>query len=557
MPITLGQNCPTVPADDSLSSALIEAMADGFSVLDASGCHLRVNEALCAMTGFDRSALVGRGPPHPYWPPEEMPRIAKAFEDMEAGGSGPYELIFMRKDGTRFPVRVNPASIERGGVLNYFATVTDLTEQKRREAEVADLQKLVETMMEGGDLATWDWHLVDGWARVSDSYFTLLGYAPGEWDVSYETWAERVHPDDIGEADQNMQALISDEVRLYEAEHRMRAADGSWRWMHARGYVTERTADGKPARVTGTQQNIDAVRSQQDQLRQLQSMEVLGQLTGGIAHDFNNLLSILRANVDLLSMDLEGDARELVDELSEALDRATELPRSLLRHARRAPSQREPVVVESFLNASRHVLRTALSSGIRLEVARGTGLAAIEVDPGALQSALLNLVINARDALARGGTIRVGCRRESVDEAEAGAQGVAPGSYVVLSVEDDGPGMTPDVLARATEPLFTTKSDEDGTGLGLPMVDRVAREAGGFLRLHSAPGEGTTAELRFPAVVQSDLPREHRPPGRTRVLRGTERVLVVDDEGSLARATQRGLRSLGYAVSIATDPAAR
>jgi len=538
--------------DEKLASFLLEAMADGFSVLREDGAHRLVNPAFCRMVGFTKEELIAGGPPpHPYWPEEHMPDILRAFEEMEAGKDVRARLIFCKKDGTRFPVMVHPATAKVRGETLHFATVQDLTEIEARARREEELRALVETMIRAGDLATWVWNLQDGTSTVSDSYFTVLGYAPGAWEPGYDTWASLIHPDDLPATEASMQGLLAHEDRLYDTEHRMRDANGQWRWVLVRGYVTEWDEAGGPTRITGTMQDIHRLKTQELKLRQFEKMEVLGQLTGGIAHDFNNILTTLAGNLGLLEMSAEGEQKELVSEMHEGVRRAESLVQSLLRYARRKSKGLVSTELHAFLERTEKVLRTAVPEPITLRLEHGDGELGARCDVDALENALLNLVVNARDACGPGGTIVIRTGRRVVSEEEASGLDTTPGEYAFVAVCDDGPGMSPEVKRRALEPLFTTKSEGTGTGLGLSMVQRAMRDAGGFVGIESEFGRGATVTLHLPAA--SATPSLHAR-AEDATLAGSESLLLVDDEEGLLRVMAAGLRALGYDVTTCASP---
>jgi PAS domain S-box-containing protein len=542
-------------AGAAFTAELIESIADGVSVVDETGTPILVNEAFCAMTGYPREELMSGAPmSFPYWPPEEREAIARAFEGMLAGDHGPFELVFARKSGERFPCRVAPGQTSIDGRTLYIATVRDLSEERQREARVEELARLVDTMLTAGDLATWEWHLVEDRVTVSDSWYTALGEVPGPRTITTGTLVERVHPDDFAATQREIEGLLANQVRLYEVEHRLRMADGEHRWFLARGFITERDPDGKPLRIGGTNPNIHQLKLQEEHLRQFQKMDVLGQLVGGIAHDFNNVLAVLQANLGLLRFDALPEQHELLADMGDAVHRASNLTRSLLRYARKEQPETEPVDVASFVRSAKSVLSTATSSVVRLRLELDEAGGTIAVEPTALENALLNLVVNARDASreVEDATVTVSTGHRAVSPAEAVELGCRPGPYVRVTVADEGVGMTGEVRRRATEPLFTTKGA--GTGLGLSMVQRFVRDAGGFLHIDSAPGEGTRVTLGFPRTVDSR--HSSRAPAvspRERPER-LEAVLVVDDDDALVRSLSAGLEALGYRVLGAHAP---
>jgi PAS domain S-box-containing protein len=297
----------------------------------------------------------------------------------------------------------------------------------------------------------------------------------------------------------------------------------------------------------------------QSQLLQAQNMQVVGQLTGGIAHDFNNLLTIILANLGILADEIVGETdaypRELLDDALSAARDGAELTHRLLAFSRKQPLQVKRVDINEFLrNVSRFLQRT-LTENVELRINLGNEVPPVLVDPGQLENALLNLVINARDAMPAGGTLTVETTRERValDEA-APVPDLAPGDYVMIAVRDSGIGMSPEHMERAIEPFFTTKERGKGSGLGLSMVYGFAKQSGGDLLLRSTVGQGTTVSMLLPqaALTLEEGDAEPTPPNAPR---GSERVLLVEDEPRVRKLAKRSLLGLGYRVMEAENAA--
>jgi PAS domain S-box-containing protein len=290
----------------------------------------------------------------------------------------------------------------------------------------------------------------------------------------------------------------------------------------------------------------------EEQLSHAQRLEAVGQLTGGVAHDFNNLLTVVSGNLQILEDELADrpSAREIISSALRAVGRGAELTRKLLAFAGRlrlAPRASEPVKLLEELGS---MLRRTLGETINLEISCPPEIPEVFVDPGQLDNALVNLALNSRDAMPRGGDLVISARRELVDESEGGSD-LAAGDYVVFSVRDSGLGMTQDVLARAFEPFFTTKEHGKGSGLGLSMVYGFVKQSGGHLTVESQLGYGTRIDLHLPAV------KPH--PGKTAAAatpaaaRGSESILVVEDEADVRDIAVTFLRSLGYKVIATSD----
>ncbi|MEJ1158281.1 ATP-binding protein [Prosthecomicrobium sp. N25] len=323
------------------------------------------------------------------------------------------------------------------------------------------------------------------------------------------------------------------------------------------GQVRNRTRDLTEANARLMEEMAER-RKVEDQLRQSQKMEAVGQLTGGIAHDFNNLLAIITGSLHLLKRRLDRGDHEAVSRYLEAAmegaGRAATLTQRLLAFARRQPLAPEAVDPNRLIAGMSELLRRTLGEAIRVETVLGGGLWRTWSDPNQLENALLNLAVNARDAMPEGGRLTIETANFDLDRRYAADNpGVTPGQYVMIAVTDTGTGMPPEVAEKAFDPFFTTKPTGQGTGLGLSQVYGFIRQTGGHVKIYSEPGDGTTVRLYLPrhfGAAEVETPVEPRP---VEGARGTETVLVVEDEAQVRRVSVDALRELGYRVHEAAD----
>jgi PAS domain S-box-containing protein len=314
-------------------------------------------------------------------------------------------------------------------------------------------------------------------------------------------------------------------------------------------------SDGASNRLIGSVRDItDRVRAE-DRLRESQRMEAIGQLTGGVAHDFNNLLQVIRGNLELLQRSVEGDERGEA-RLKNAIfgaERAAQLTRQLLAFARRQPLEPKVVNLSRLVSDMADLLRRTLGEAIEVETVVAGGLWNTIADPAQVESALLNLALNARDAMSGAGRLTVEITNAVLDEIYAReARDVAPGQYVMLAVTDTGEGMSEDVRARVFEPFFTTKGDGKGTGLGLSMVYGFVKQSSGHIQIYSEPGHGTTVKIYLPRSRQAEAAPQPPPPPEDAVDRGRT-ILVVEDEEAVREAAVAMLDELGYRCLEAAD----
>ncbi|EFH12222.1 histidine kinase famiy protein [Teichococcus cervicalis] len=323
--------------------------------------------------------------------------------------------------------------------------------------------------------------------------------------------------------------------------------------------------DGRLRYFFGSQLDVSRRRDAEDALRQAQKMEALGQLTGGIAHDFNNLLQVMLGYLDLMGHGLtqpQLDRARLtrgVENVRGAVGRATTLTQQLLAFARKQRLEGRTLNLNNLLDGVRDMAHHTLGEAITLELRPAPGLWNCRIDPTQAEVALLNLLINARDAMPaqHAGHVRIATRNETLDQEQASRFGeLMPGGYVALEIHDNGGGIPGEILSRVMDPFFTTKEEGRGTGLGLSMVYGFARQSGGTLRIASREGEGTTVTLYFPALGEEDRPVQ---PRALRVMDrpGTETILVVDDRPDVAELAREILQDFGYRILVAHNgPAA-
>ncbi|MBI3512877.1 MAG: MASE4 domain-containing protein [Proteobacteria bacterium] len=386
--------------------------------------------------------------------------------------------------------------------------------------------------------------------RVSPSVAAILGYRPEEWIG--RNGADFVHPDDL--------ERTRAEMRVARRGRRMRNFET--RYVHKNGRAVTMAWTGvwsePDQRHFFTGRDMTERIAAEEQLRQSQKMEAIGQLTGGLAHDFNNLLLVIMGNLGLLReiRSEDQDADELVREALDAARRGAELTRSLLAFARRQPLQPKRADMNELVTEITALLRRTLGERIEIALDLSPDAWPVVVDPIQLEAALANLATNARDAMPKGGRLSVVTANRQLDADYASQHAdVTPGDYAMVQVSDTGTGMPPDVLTRVFEPFFTTKGRGEGTGLGLAMVFGFMKQSGGHVNVYSEVGVGTTFRLylpraRAPAEAGDDRAPEPAPRGRG------ERVLVVEDNATLRRLATRQLTALGYRVSEAANAAA-
>jgi PAS domain S-box-containing protein len=471
-----------------------------------------------------------------------------------------------------------PVLDPQGLVTEVVVTFTDITALKQVQRELQKSEERFHLVMRGSTDAPWDWDLVTDRVYYSPRWLEMIGYEPSMGPLDAALWTARLHPEDRDRVLAQLQREIRDRQGAFEAEFRLQHADGHYVLQLLRAFIS-RDAEGRAVRLTGCNTDITERRAIELRLRHTQKMEAIGQLAGGVAHDFNNLLAVVTGNLELLKLELfdHPSALELVNEASGAARRGADLTRRLLASTRQQALQPVVLDVVSMMDALVPVLRRLIHATIRIETLAELPLPHIRVDAGQLENALINLAINARDAMPDGGTLTVTAATLVLDAAAAEELEVLPGPYVSLSVADTGHGMSRDVMQHALEPFFTTKPVGRGSGLGLSMVYGFVKQSGGALRLTSEPGRGTEVRLCFPAVdgvrvrvgIDADVAApaaivRREPAVQAAAVaapaptpRAGACVLVVEDDPTVRRFCERALASLGFEVlSAENGPAA-
>ena len=440
-------------------------------------------------------------------------------------------------------------------LIEHIARYVGLAIERVREGErLRESEKRFRLLARATSDVVWDWNLVTDEIWWNEGIGERFGYRREELPPDIESWTRMIHPDDRDRVLAGIESAIRSGEAQWADEYRVICADGSELLTEDRGYLIK-DKNGRPFRMVGSMVDITKVRQLERQLGRAQRLEAIGQLTGGVAHDFNNLLTVIMGNSELLLDELDDDAhRSLVETVRSAAERGSELTSRLLAFARRQALAPEPVEANRLISDIDHMLRRTLGENIEIEFVRGAGLWSAMVDAAQLESALLNLSLNARDAMPEGGRLTIETANAKLDdEYAAQALDVTPGRYVMVAVSDTGTGMDQQTLDQAFEPFFTTKDSGKGSGLGLSMVYGFARQSQGYIRIYSEPGEGTTVKLYLPRA-DGDRASNPKPVEReAQKTGGSETILVVEDNELVRQLVEKMLASLGYEVVSASD----
>jgi signal transduction histidine kinase len=436
-------------------------------------------------------------------------------------------------------------------LLNHVRNMA--SDAQRRGIELQQARDNLANALQAAEMAEWQIDLKSGAIRRSEQHDRIYGYDKLLPEFTRETFLRHVLPADMPQVESAF--AKSRATGLLELRCRIkRATDKAVRWIVLRGrsYPDE---DGKVRTMAGVIMDVTDRHEVEERLNQAQKMEAIGQLTGGVAHDFNNLLTAIVGNLDIISRAPGNTARveRLARSALQAASRGGELTQKLLAFARKEVIQPETVNPNHLLNDFRDLLQRALGETIDLEIQLDATLDPVRLDPAQFQSAVLNLCVNARDAMPHGGKLKISTRNVRIGDESTVYPDARPGAYVVVSISDTGAGMEEGTLARAFEPFFTTKDAGSGTGLGLSQVYGFCRQTSGFARITSNVGQGTTVEMY--------LPRSHDRPERgtgglilpLRRAADGEVILAVEDDPAVLEVAVESLRDLGYQTLTAID----
>jgi PAS domain S-box-containing protein len=464
-------------------------------------------------------------------------------------------IYALRANGEEFPIEASISRLESGGTRLFTVILRDITARQAADAAVRASDERLRLAAEATGFGTYEYDPLRRRSVWSAELYAIMGW-PDAAGVEARSVSRLAHPEDREVYRAAVaQALDPAGPGRHELEFRIVRSDGETRWLHDTGrtFFKGEGENRRAIRIIGTVRDITARRHAEDALRQAQKMEAVGRLTGGVAHDFNNLLTVISGNLQMLEETVEADgfARERVAAARDAAGRGAELVRQLLALARRQILQPTPVDLNELFAGLMPLLPRTLGENVSVQISVGPELWPAIVDRAQLQTALLNLVLNARDAMPQGGQILIEASNVTLDEAYSAIEvEVVPGDYVIVAVSDAGIGMSEDIQRQVFDPFFTTKEAGKGSGLGLAMVYGFAKQSGGHVKIVSGPGLGTTVKLFLPRAV----PQAPRPeaPGRAHP-RGGEMILVVEDEPAVRAVAVAFLTQLGYRVREASD----
>ena len=511
----------------------------GMAHVALDGRWLRVNPRLCEKLGYPVTELLQTSLAD-LTHPDDQPHCLTAAGRLLAGDvlRDTTDKRYRCADGTYRWLQVS-VSVHRssaGEPRHFIVILKDISDQRRAEEELDHIFNLSPDMI---STATYDGYFT----RTNAAWSATLGYSAAELRAA--PLVSFVHPDDREATLAGREHVLSGQT-LFGFTNRYRTRSGDYRWIE---WHTKADTQAKVIYAVA-RDRTESLRLE-EQLRQSQKMEAIGRLAGGIAHDFNNLLTVIigYAEMTLASVPAGGESRENLEQVRLAADSAQALTRQLLAFSRKQVLQPRVFDMSALVLETKRMLGRLIGEDIELVTETASVPCSVNADRAQIEHAILNLAVNARDAMPSGGTLRMSTELVTVDEAFVAAHpGARPGPHVVLRVTDTGVGMGPDILAHVFEPFFTTKEKDKGTGLGLSTVYGTVQQSGGHISITSAPGAGTTVSIALPHVPRLPSHRDEPPAQPASQARAAETILVVEDQAPVRVLVRRTLAASGYRV---------
>lgn len=519
------------------------------AITDVKGSITYANEKFSEISGYSFDELIGQNHRLLKSGVHTTEFFKEMYDVITSGNVWQGDICNRNKAGNTYWVQTTivPLMNVNGKPESYISMRTDITPRKKAEENLSRAQKMTH-------LGSWELDLISYELNWSNEVFRIFEIDSKKFKASYDAFINAIHPDDRERVNQAYSESISNRLP-YTIEHRLLMKDGRIKYVNER-CETFYSDSGKPVKSIGTVHDITESKDAEDALRRSQKMDAMGQLTGGIAHDFNNIMGIILGNIELLELQAISDEKikKRLVPIRKSAERAVKLTKQLLGFSRRKPKQMAITDINQQIDEMESLITHSITPQVEVEHNLAKDLWKTETDPGDFQDALINLILNARDAMEGSGHLTLETSNVLLDEKYCSHNpGVSQGEYVLIIVSDSGKGISPEEQECIFDPFYTTKPEGKGTGLGLSMVFGFTQRSNGHIKVYSESGIGTTFRLYLPRAEGSRLVRETNVSSEESLSRGTEKVLVVDDEEGLRTLACDSLEELGYEVLLAND----
>ncbi len=539
---------------EDLISALVDNMPAVVFIKDREGRYSLVNREL-ERIAWPREEMLGQRDIELY--PAALAAELREHDRqvMEQGQARYYEEVVPSPVELRHYMVIKFPLYDEGGQVEAVCGIaTDVTDMKRVTERLRDSEAFLNMAIDAARIGTWSWDCVTDEVRWSETVPAIMGVSESEFDGRFQSVHAAVHADDWPELQKQIARALEPGAPDYRAEFRVVGPGGRLRWVEARGLVVP-DEQGRPLRMTGTVADITERKELEVNVLQAQKVEVIGRLAGGVAHDFNNLLTSILGYADLLRQRVSGDdeAELYLSRIVDASRRGGGLTQQLLGYARKQVAQPEVLELNLLVRRVVQLMRRLTRADIEIICDLEPDLGAIRADPVHVEQVLMNLWVNAQDAMERGG--RLALRTlilDITDRTQAPTGMIEPGSYIALQVSDTGHGIPPEILPHVFDPFFTTKPVGQGTGLGLSTSLGVIEQGGGHIQVQSETGVGTTFTVLFRSAEPQQVRRATEPPTAEQ-LGGRETILFVEDDGAIRDLVATSLARYGYRILRASN----
>ncbi len=471
-----------------------------------------------------------------------------------------YRVLTVGGEYKYFAVRGVPVLDGNDSLRKWIGTFNDITERKEVEEELRRSEARLRLSQQSARIGTWEWNIETNECVWSVGIWTQFALEPGAIGTNYDNYMKFVHPEDLESLEDDLKTAVEGGKEL-DTEYRIKNVEGQTLWIAAKGSVV-RNEEGEVKRMIGVTIDVTArkiaeesLKATEEKLRQAQKLESIGRLAGGIAHDFNNMLTAINGYSDLTLRRMSEDdpLRSFIEEIKKSGERSASLTHQLLAFSRRQILQSKVLNINQIISDTTGLLQRLIGEDVRLVEKLGSDIGQVEADPGQITQVIMNLAVNARDAMPKGGILKIETESVYLDGKYIKENPwVKEGHYVLLKVSDTGIGIDKETLDNIFEPFFTTKEVGTGTGLGLATVYGIIKQSGGYINVHSSVNIGTTFEIFLPGINEQILPVEKIDQSKT-LLIGNEKILVVEDEEVVRKLTCEILESYGYKIIAAEN----